>query len=112
MPDPAVPAPTLPVHENVGERETLDERELREAAPATTTIEEDRHSFSQRRINLIWEVTQAIIAVLITVATILGSLEIYGLKGSETVTNAFFLIVGFYFGRTNHQRVGGVLLGR
>lgn len=79
---------------------------------STTTAEEDRHTASQRRVNLIWETTQAIIAVLITLATITGVLQISGLMGSETLTNAFFLIVGFYFGRTNHQRVGGVWLGR
>jgi len=80
--------------------------------PPTTTVEEDRHSASQRRVNLIWEATQATIAVLITLATIVGVLGISGVTASETLTNAFFLIVGFYFGRTNHQRVGGVILGR
>jgi len=80
--------------------------------PPTTTEEEDRHSSGQRKVNLIWEFTQAAIAVLITIATIFGVLQLGGVMGSDTLTNAFFLIVGFYFGRTNHQRVGGVTLGR
>jgi len=24
------------------------------------------------------------------------------------LSNAFFLVIGFYFGRTNHQRIGGI----
>lgn len=77
-----------------------------------TTAEEDKHSASQRRVNLIWEYTQAAIALQVVVASLTGAFYF----GRETVppllTNAFFLIVGFYFGRTNHQRVGGVQGGR
>jgi len=78
----------------------------------TTTAEEDRHSLGQRRINMLWEYTQSMIAILVTLATIVGVLGLGGVMGSDTLVNAFFLIVGFYFGRTNHQRVGGVWLGR
>jgi len=77
--------------------------------PANTTEEEDRHTLGQRRVNIIWEVTQAFIAVSVTLANIyagLASIE------SDALHNTFFLVVGFYFGRTNHQRVGGVSLGR
>lgn len=59
----------------------------------------------QRRINLIWEATQSAISVLVTLAIIYTSVK--GL-GSETLTNAFFLIIGFYFSRTNHAAIGGV----
>ena len=79
---------------------------------SVTTSEEDRHTAGQRRVNLIWEYTQAGVAILVTLATIVGVLQLGGVMGSDTLTNAFFLIVGFYFGRTNHQRVGGVTLGR
>ena len=78
---------------------------MTESLSSTTTAEEDRKTFGQRRINLIWEVTQALIALLVASAAITAAL-----KGqvSEMLGNAFFLVIGFYFGRTNHQRVGGV----
>jgi hypothetical protein len=80
-----------------------------ESLAPTTTSEEDKHTASQRSINLIWEVTQAVIASAITLAEIYISVRQID---APTISNAFFLIVGFYFGRTNHQRVGGVQLGR
>jgi len=56
-----------------------------------------------------WELTQALIAVTVTGAFIYASL----IKiESRALDNTFFMVVGFYFGRTNHQRVGGVELGR
>lgn len=62
----------------------------------------------QRRINLIWEYTQSIIAVTITFARIYAALWPPLGAGSEALSNAFFLIVGFYFSRTNHAAIGGV----
>ena len=73
--------------------------------PPTTTAQEDVVTSGQRRINLIWEVTQAVIAVSITLAIIYTSIN---KVSSQELTNAFFLIVGFYFSRTNHQAIGGV----
>lgn len=73
-------------------------------APRTTT-QEDLTTQGQRRINLIWEITQACIAILITAAVVwcaINKIE------SVVLTNAFFLIVGFYFSRTNHAAIGGV----
>jgi hypothetical protein len=75
-----------------------------------TTLEEDRHTAGKRKINLIWEFTQSTIALLITAATIIAVL--FALVEGNILANAFFLVIGFYFGRTNHQRVGGVELGR
>jgi len=77
--------------------------------PAATTSEEDRYTASQRTINHIWEVTQAAIAVSVTLAT-LGVAAVLLLRNSgesgvfTLLSNAFFLIIGFYFGRTNHSR--------
>lgn len=59
----------------------------------------------QRRINLIWEVTQGLIALSITVAIIYCAF--YKISSQE-LTNSFFLIIGFYFSRTNHQAIGGI----
>jgi hypothetical protein len=74
-------------------------------APATTTSEQDRHSLNQRTVNMLWEGTQAIIASAVTVAFIVAQFK--GIE-SNTLNGAFFLIIGFYFGRTNHTNVGGV----
>lgn len=82
-----------------------------------TTEEENRHSLGQRRVNLIWEGTQAVIAVGVSGATLYVSANLAMRDDRQTaafllLSNAFFLVIGFYFGRTNHQRVGGVEIGR
>lgn len=80
-----------------------------EALPPTTTVEENLHSSSQRRVNIIWEITQAIIALSVITAIIFCSISKIE---SESLVNMGYLVVGFYFGRTNHEKVGGVNLGR
>jgi Na+/phosphate symporter len=83
----------------------------------TTTSEQDRHSYGQRRINLIWEGTQAVIAVVVTMATLYVASQL-ALKGSgETaafllLSNAFFLVIGFYFSRSNHNRINDLAQDR
>jgi hypothetical protein len=71
--------------------------------------ERDRGSHGQRRVNLIWEVTQAGIALLVTIAQVYVATKPEQFE-TATLSNAFFLVVGFYFGRTNHQKTGGVPL--
>jgi hypothetical protein len=72
---------------------------------STTTAEEDLGTAGQRRVNLIWEVTQGTIALLITGATIYAVMI-----GRESVIlgNAFTLIIALYFVRTNHVKIGGI----
>lgn len=87
------------------------------AVAPTTTIEQNLHSLGQRRVNLIWEVTQGIIALLVTATTLFVAANLAMTGSGETaafllLSNSFFLVIGFYFGRTNHQQVGGVTLGR
>ena len=70
-------------------------------------------SSGQRRINAIWEITQAVIALSVTGVTLYVAARIAGAAGADTqsfllLSNAFFLVIGFYFGRTNHTRMGGV----
>ena len=66
----------------------------------------------QRRINLIWEITQAIVAISITGTTMYSVISM--LHNGETdkaltlLSAAFFLIIGFYFSRTNHTKIGGI----
>jgi hypothetical protein len=80
--------------------------------PPTTTHQQDVTTAGQRKVNLIWEYTQAIIAVFVVTANIVVWINA-ALKGasppiSEGLTNAMFLIIGFYFSRTNHAAIGGV----
>lgn len=89
----------------------------------TTTAEFDRKTSGQRRINLIWEVVQAAIAmsVVMTVLWVASSLAFIAVNPEVTerqaaianpafmlLSNLVSLVIGFYFGRTNHTRQGGI----
>lgn len=73
--------------------------------PSETTAEQDLKTAGQRRINLIWEVTQALVAIVVTGSYIYAALN--GID-SQPLGNAFTLIVALYFVRTNHVKVGGI----
>lgn len=82
-------------------------------ATVTTAHEEEitLKTAGQRRVNLIWEGTQSLIAVAVTVTVLYVSAVLAlrsDLASALLLSNAFFLVIGFYFGRTNHQRTGGV----
>lgn len=81
--------------------ETVPEQSL---APTTTT-QQDLTVAGQRKINLIWEYTQAAIAIAITLAIIFCAVK---KVESQELRNAWFLIIGFYFSRTNHAQIGGI----
>jgi uncharacterized integral membrane protein len=80
--------------------------------PPTTTTEEDINTASQRKINLIWEWTQAIIAIVVVMSNMIAAIfNVF--KGKDVdvpmiLSSSLFLIIGFYFARTNHQNVGGI----
>lgn len=78
----------------------------------TTTTQENITLAGQRRINLIWEYTQAIIAILVVCANMLppliGMIAGKPVDTPESITNTLFLVIGFYFSRTNHAAIGGV----
>src|SRR4029453_12224680 len=85
-----------------------------ENVPSTTTIEEDRHSAGQRGINKVWEYTQSIIALSVVSTTLYANVivAIYGTSRSDISASALVqldvmaaLAIGFYFGRTNDQRI-------
>ena len=81
--------------------------------PATTTFQEDLTTAGQRRVNLIWEYTQALIAgVVVLTNMVVGVLFVVRrIPAGEyplVLSSSLFLIVGFYFSRTNHQAIGGV----
>lgn len=73
----------------------------------------------QRRINLLWENTQMKVALSViwaslAVAALLASFGRWvGSPDLQLAAVVFLfgvanLVTGFYFGRTNHQRIGGV----
>jgi len=81
--------------------------------PSTTTVEQNLRTAGQRRINLIWEYTQAAIALTAVLANILIFVFLFvkdvtmnATTAAVLLSNAFFLVIGFYFGRTNHARIG------
>lgn len=89
----------------------------------TTTAAQDTTATGQRRVNLIWETVQASIAVSVTGVTLWvsanissllvtpGAMESQAAAGSLAfmlLSNLTSLIIGFYFGRTNHQKTGGI----
>lgn len=87
--------------------------------PSDVRTESARRSESQRSINLIWETTQMKIALSVIwaalfVAAILAILGRYiGSSDVQLAASVFLfgvanLVTGFYFGRTNHTRSGGI----
>lgn len=93
------------VEEGEKEKRLVESSAGKTVLAPNTTEQEDMTTAGQRRVNLIWEFTQAIIAVSITWAIIYMGIK--GLKNQE-LFYAFFLIVSMYFVRTNHSIVGGV----
>lgn len=104
----------------------IGERGQAVASP-TSTEEEDRVSLGQRTVNLIWENTQAkiAIAVVYVVLFVAAALSLAAaLPGASEkqialAITAFMLlsslstlVIGFYYGRTNHQKIGGIEQGR
>jgi len=75
-----------------------------------TTIQEDLTTAGQRKINLIWEYTQAFIAVCVVLAALLSAI-LAMLEMREISAFLSFIsgnVIGFYFSRTNHAAIGGI----
>lgn len=79
-----------------------------------TTAEENRQSAGQRAINRLWEYTQALIALGITgiALYVAAVLAFHGQPDAQVAAFVFVygaanLVIGFYFGRTNHTRSSG-----
>ena len=64
-------------------------------------VDGDNKPVENRKVNIIWELTQAMIAIAMIGALIVT--EVYNIR-SETLANGAFLIIGFYFGKTPGQR--------
>lgn len=87
-------------------------------ARATTTSEDDLRTAGQRHVNLIWESTQRQISLLVVgtsmfVGMLVTVANVAGWGGGDhqipTIFSvAFGTVIGFYFARTNHTKIGGV----
>jgi hypothetical protein len=71
----------------------------------TTTEQEDITKAGQRRINMIWEFTQAALAILIAGAVFYCAAHKID---APTLKDAFIMVISMYFVRTNHQLIGGI----
>jgi hypothetical protein len=86
---------------------------LQPSVAPKTTAQEDMTTAGQRKINLIWEVTQSVIAVGVVFSAMAVGVHI-GFNGGKDdslptiLSTGFGMIVGFYFARTNHAAIGGV----
>ena len=97
------PVPTRPV-------QTQQSQTADPSIPARTTFQEDLTTAGQRKVNLIWEYTQAAIALMVVLATLIAG-AIGMLKDVQVPTIiavAFGMVTGFYFSRTNHAAIGGI----
>lgn len=77
-----------------------------ESLQPTTTAQEDLTTAGQRRINLIWEYTQAIIAISVVGTAMVCVVMSKALP--EALIGLVFSVVGTYFSRTNYASIGGV----
>lgn len=68
--------------------------------------ESARISYGQRRINLLWELTQGFVAVLLVGTVCWGVLHEVELPAQFWVLAA--IVVNAYYQRTNHTKIGGV----
>lgn len=72
---------------------------------------QDLEHANTRRVHLIWEYTQAVIAIMVTLTALadISLTTFLSVKGEIAIaalvfiTNAFSLVVGFYFNRTGHN---------
>ena len=82
------------------------EPKLTEKQRGNQDDETARISFGQRRINLLWEGTQGLVAVLLVATVCWGVLNEVELPAQFWVLAA--IVVNAYYQRTNHTKIGGV----
>lgn len=94
---------------------TLDRQAQEEDAreQLAEDIETGLRTSGQRKINLIWEITQSLVALAVTISTLTVAARLALTGGGDhgaflLLSNVFFLVLGTYFSRTNHVRIGGV----
>lgn len=95
-PVPLVPAPPLPP-------QTTEQEDI---VALSTRDARDRVTEGQRRVNILWEATQGVIAVILVLTVCMGTLLDREIKNELWLLAA--IVANAYFQRTNHTRVGGV----
>lgn len=81
--------------------------------PPKTTLQEDITTAGQRRVNLIWEFTQSFVTIVVVLANMIVA-SVNGMHGGSAqdhpviLSSSLFLILGFYYSRTNHAQIGGI----
>lgn len=80
--------------------------------PAKTTEQEDVTQAGQRRISLIWEITQSVIAIMVVLSNVIAALcNVFNKRDVDVpviLSSSLFMVLGFYLARTNHEKIGGV----
>lgn len=94
-------------------RPTLVDSTVKLAVAPTTTVEQDLHTEAQRAVDWKWESTQSFIAKVVIMGAVLYALASAFLPVKSEYAGIFFssafgTVIGFYFGRTNHLRGGGI----
>jgi hypothetical protein len=94
----------------------LQDQSRNPSLPATTTFQQDLVATGQRHINVMWERTQQIIAIMVSVSVTAVCSVVILRSGDDPLrtpafmflTNVGLLVLGIYFQRTNHTKTGGV----
>lgn len=104
----------MPLEPNVIVEKGRQDQSADPSVPSKTTFQEDLTTEGQRRVNLIWEYTQS----LVTFTVVLTNMAVAGWNGVSKInpidshpsilSSALFLILGFYYSRTNHAAIGGI----
>jgi hypothetical protein len=94
-----------------GEAKPVSGLEPERSVAPTTTSEEDLRTAGQRRVNMVWEYSQSAFAGLIVLTTCIAIFVGRVIQDNSTTLPAEWwtilgLVIGFYFGRTNHARIG------
>lgn len=118
VPDPVIKTPNIVAKPGKDPKNLLiveppPTKFISEPLAATTTAQEDLTKAGQRRINMVWELTQAYIAVIVVTCNMAAGM-IFSLQKKDfseypfILSSSLFLVIGFYFSRTNHTATGGV----
>jgi lipopolysaccharide export LptBFGC system permease protein LptF len=103
--------PSIPVDPLVLAASTVVERDVlaassdvdRHTLAASNAVDRDVLAAKRKNsINFLWEVTQAVLAFMLVAAVVKLALGEQAID--ESLKTAMFLVIGFYFGRTNHTR--------
>jgi len=90
----------------------MQEAQENPATPTADQAQRARVTAGQRKINLIWEYTQAFIAIMLVVAAVVAALRVtFDDKPRDIPTilsTLVGMVVGSYFQRTNHMNIGGI----